>query len=158
MSFIIRKATKNDYLEVNALMSELHSLHVDGRPDIYVKVDSPLVKDYYNILLESGLYEVFVLEEDESILVGYTILEIKESSSRMEFVEKKFVYMNDLCIKKEYRGNGLGKILFNVAVEFAKKVNGETLELGVWNFNESAIKFYKHMGMSVRNIRMELKL
>ncbi|WP_061996613.1 GNAT family N-acetyltransferase [Clostridium sp. ATCC 25772] len=158
MSFIIRKATKNDYLEVNALMSELHGLHVDGRPDIYVKVDSPLVKDYYNILLESGLYEVFVLEEDESILVGYTILEIKESSSRMEFVEKKFAYMNDLCIKKEYRGNGLGKILFNVAVEFAKKVNGETLELGVWNFNESAIKFYKHMGMSVRNIRMELKL
>lgn len=37
-----------------------------------------------------------------------------------------------------------------------KKV--DSIQLSVWNFNKDAIEFYKSMGMTVRNIKMELEV
>ncbi|MEC0789915.1 GNAT family N-acetyltransferase, partial [Bacillus haynesii] len=42
--------------------------------------------------------------------------------------------------------HGLGKYLFNKAVEIAKERNKKKIWLGVWEKNENAIAFYKKMG------------
>lgn len=154
---IIRQGKREDYEYVAMIVKELHSFHVKGRPDIYKDSDVPLNKDYYNMLIESGLHQVFVLEKSNNI-IGYCIIEIKETPTREGLVTKKFVFINDLCIKNNYKGNGYGRLLFKEVRHYAKSVGGETLELGVWNFNKEAIEFYKHMGMNIRNIRMELKV
>ncbi|MGL4850574.1 MAG: GNAT family N-acetyltransferase, partial [Clostridium sp.] len=53
---------------------------------------------------------------------------------------------------------GLGKMLFNHIIEDAKKNESDLIQLVVWDFNKDAIKFYKALGMTNRNIRMELQL
>lgn len=36
-----------------------------------------------------------------------------------------------------------------------KKENIDAIELNVWAFNESAIKFYETLGMSAKNMKLE---
>ncbi|WP_317907031.1 GNAT family N-acetyltransferase, partial [Bacillus subtilis] len=51
-----------------------------------------------------------------------------------------------IYIKNEFQKHGLGKYLFNKAMEIAKELNKKKIWLGVWEKNENAIVFYKKMG------------
>ena len=53
---------------------------------------------------------------------------------------------------------GIGTLLYNETVRLAKERGADTLMLTVWAFNESAMRFYKGLGMTERNINMEMKL
>ena len=39
--------------------------------------------------------------------------------------------------------------------EKASEENVDAIELNLWGFNESAIKFYESLGMSVKNMKLE---
>lgn len=76
--------------------------------------------------------------------------------NNMELLKDKyFAYIDEICIKEGFRRRGFGKILFNKIYEMVKSNGAESLELGVWGFNKSAIEFYKSMGMVEKTIRME---
>lgn len=48
---VIRDFEIDDFLDVNQLMSEVHKLHIDNRPDIYKKTAVVMPKeDFINIL------------------------------------------------------------------------------------------------------------
>ena len=53
---------------------------------------------------------------------------------------------------------GIGTLLYNETVRLAKERGANTLMLTVWAFNENALRFYKDLGMTERNINMEMKL
>ena len=53
---------------------------------------------------------------------------------------------------------GIGTLLYNETVRLAKERGADTLMLTVWAFNENALRFYKDLGMTERNINMEMKL
>ena len=53
---------------------------------------------------------------------------------------------------------GIGTLLYNETVRLARERGADTLMLTVWAFNENALRFYKHLGMTERNINMEMKL
>lgn len=67
-------------------------------------------------------------------------------------VNKKVAYMDDLCIDKRFRGQGIGKKLFNFAVDIAKEKGAKRLDLMVWSFNKNAINFYSELGMKPSKI------
>lgn len=68
-----------------------------------------------------------------------------------------FAYMDEICIKESNRRQGLGRMLFDYSYDLVKSNGAESLELGVWSFNENAIGFYRAIGMVEKNIRMEKK-
>lgn len=51
-----------------------------------------------------------------------------------------------IYILKKYQGLGLGKALLNLAHEEAKRLDKKSIWLGVWEFNNKAISFYKKKG------------
>lgn len=53
---------------------------------------------------------------------------------------------------------GIGSLLFNHIVEYARLKEASSIQLLVWEFNRDAINFYESMGMSTRNRRMEIIL
>nr|WP_284698154.1 GNAT family N-acetyltransferase [Thermoanaerobacterium thermosaccharolyticum] len=73
-------------------------------------------------------------------------------------IERKFVYIDDLCVSSTHRRKGVGRKLFRHIVDYVKKSGYDTLELTVWEFNSDAIKFYESLGMTTKNRRMELKI
>lgn len=158
MNLKIREANNNDYVEVFNLALEVYKLHLKGRPDVYLEIDNPLTKEYFSDLLNSNTSKIFVVENiDNKKLTAYSILQIITTKNPI-YIPKTFIYIDDFCVGSNFKRNGIGKMMFNHLVTYAKSKKVDSLQLNVWEFNKAAIKFYEAMGMSTRNRRMELNL
>lgn len=152
----MREATKSDYEVVHQIQKQVHEIHTKERPDHYKMADTTLDREYFNSLIDGENTKVFLMEEDQPI--AYTIITIKNTKERPILVPKKVVYMDDFGVESKYRGKGLEKMFFEKILEFAKNMEADSLELGVWEFNENAIKFYESMNLKAKMRRMEIDL
>lgn len=159
MNLRVREATENDYIDISNLVREVHKLHVKNRPDIYLEVDNPLLKDRFEDLLNSNNAKLFVVEDIyNNELIAYSIVQIMHQRNIQLLVPYKFVYIDDFCVKPNHQKTGIGKLLFNHIVDYAKSEGASSIQLTVSEFNKNAIKFYETLGMSTRNRKMELNL
>jgi len=159
MDFKVREAVANDYIEINNLVVEVHNLHVKNRADVYIDVDTPLMREHFDDLLTATDTKLFVVEDTSNKdLVAYSILKIMTPRSIQIIVSSRFAYIDDFCVKSNHQKNGIGRFLFQHIVDYSKTEGASSLQLVVWEFNKDAIKFYETLGMSTRNRRMELKL
>ena len=62
------------------------------------------------------------------------------------FKGKPGIYIEDIYVKPQYRGKGIGKALFNNLNELAKQRNCGRVEWVVLNWNKQAINFYEKIG------------
>jgi GNAT superfamily N-acetyltransferase len=62
------------------------------------------------------------------------------------FLGQAGIYLEDLFVKPEFRGQGFGKELLAYLARLAKERNCGRLEWWVLDWNESAIKFYQSLG------------
>ena len=67
----------------------------------------------------------------------------------------KTLYIDDLCVDENSRGQNIGKNLYNHVIAFAKENECYNVTLNVWSCNESAIKFYEKCGLRPQKIGME---
>lgn len=159
MNLKIRESIENDYIDISNLVREVHKLHVKNRSDIYLEVDNPLMKDRFEDLLNSNTTKLFVVEDIyNNELIGYSIVQIMYQRNIQLLVPSKFVYIDDFCVKSNHQKTGIGKLLFNHIVDYAKLEGVSSIQLTVSEFNKNAIKFYETLGMSTRNRKMELNL
>ncbi|MEC3607405.1 GNAT family N-acetyltransferase [Bacillus glycinifermentans] len=77
-------------------------------------------------------------------VAGYLKVNINDAQS--EEMGDESLEIERIYIKNNFQKHGLGKYLFNKAVEIAKERNKKKVWLGVWEKNENAIAFYKKMG------------
>ncbi|MBS5306584.1 MAG: GNAT family N-acetyltransferase [Clostridium sp.] len=152
----MRHAKLDDYKYISNISKELHIFHVKNRPDIYKEVNKTIYKSYFKELLNDENIEIIVIAKDKKI-VGYAMIRYIEIKSMDLLNDKFFAYIDEICIKESDRGQGLGRMLFDYSYDLVKSNGAESLELGVWSFNEGAIGFYRAMGMVEKNIRMEKK-
>ena len=150
----IRDMKLEDYDAVDTLMQQLHKIHVNGRPDLYVEMEHPYSKEE----LTEKIYnkEVIALAaEEENRIVGLCIVVIKHRSG---MVNMKTAYVDDLVVDQSYQRRGIAKSLFQKAEERAKALGAERMDLTVWSFNENALKFYQSIGMVPQRYILEKPL
>ena len=61
----------------------------------------------------------------------------------------KSLYMDDLYVRPNFRGSGVGTMLINGIIAFAKVENCRKLRWQVSEWNQPAIDFYKSLGATV---------
>ena len=150
----IRDMKLEDYDAVDTLMQQLHKIHVNGRPDLYVEMEHPYSKEE----LTEKIYnkEVIALAaEEENRIVGLCIVVIKHRSG---MVNMKTAYVDDLVVDQSYQRRGIARSLFQEAEERAKALGAERMDLTVWSFNENALKFYESIGMVPQRYILEKPL
>lgn len=150
----IRDMKLEDYDAVDTLMQQLHKIHVNGRPDLYVEMEHPYSKEE----LTEKIYnkEVITLAaEEEDRIVGLCIVVIKHRSG---MVNMKTAYVDDLVVDQSYQRRGIAKSLFQKAEERAEALGAERMDLTVWSFNENALKFYESIGMVPQRYILEKPL
>lgn len=86
---------------------------------------------------------IFVAENNHNKLVGY-LLVIGGNAKR-----NKHVAYIVVGILRDYRGQGLGKRLFEELVQWSKEHGIHRLELTVVTLNEAALSLYKKMGFEI---------
>ena len=74
------------------------------------------------------------------------------------YIDFDCFYLDDICVLKAFRKNGIGRMLFNCCKTLAGEKRCKMVELGVWAFNTEALAFYKSCGMTDRIRRMEYRL
>ena len=62
------------------------------------------------------------------------------------FLGRPGIYLEDLYVKPEFRGQGIGQKLLAYLARLAKERNCGRLEWWVLDWNETAINFYKSIG------------
>lgn len=62
------------------------------------------------------------------------------------FLAKPGIYLEDLFVKPEFRGNGIGKGLLVRLAQIAEERGCGRIEWSVLNWNEPAIGFYRGLG------------
>jgi GNAT superfamily N-acetyltransferase len=62
------------------------------------------------------------------------------------FVGKPGIFVEDIFVKSEFRGRGLGKIFFSFLAKIAVERNCGHLEWSCLDWNKPSIEFYKKQG------------
>lgn len=62
------------------------------------------------------------------------------------FVGKPGIYLEDLYVKPEMRGKGIGKIIISYLAKLCVERNCGRLEWACLDWNKPSIEFYKRMG------------
>jgi GNAT superfamily N-acetyltransferase len=62
------------------------------------------------------------------------------------FLGRRGLYLEDLYVKPEARGRGMGRAMLVYLAHLARERNCGRLEWAVLNWNEPAIKFYQRLG------------
>ena len=150
----IRNMILDDYKEVDRLMAQVHKIHVNGRPDLYIDVEHIYSFEQFKEMVENEDMITILAEEEENIL-GICFVSMRAKTG---MVKRRTAYMEDLCVDERYRGKGIGKDLFLYAKKMAVNMGAERLDLMVWEFNEDARKFYEKIGMKPQRYIYETML
>lgn len=129
---IIRKAVKED---CKRLMELIHELAVyEKAPD---EVTVSLAHFEESGFSENPVWWAFVAEAD-GIVQGFGLYYI-----RYRTWKGQYMFLEDFIVAEEFRGKGIGKLLFDRLIEEAKERRFKGMVWQVFDWNEPAINFYK---------------
>ena len=131
-SFLIRKGTKQDLSSVLDLIHELALF--EKAPEQVTNSVNDMEEDGFG---KNPVFNFYVAELNNKI-IGIAVYFIKYSTWK-----GKGLYLDDLFVTEKFRGKGIGKKLFDIIIEEAKKINAKQLHWQVLDWNTPAIDFYK---------------
>lgn len=143
-----------DFEKVNVLAKQVHELHVNWRPDLFLSVDEVISKEYFEEMIQTR--QIFVAKMQDEI-VGYITFNIKEkSNTSMRY--RRQLQIEAICVDEKNRGKGIGTELLKHIKEFGKENNCTDLYLTVNKENENAIKAYEEFGFEVKSIAYSMQI
>lgn len=157
MNLNIRRAKTGDNILIRPLQDEIAALHHEGRPDLFKTQARWYNDDVFEKMLSDPKQYIFIAELDGEV-TGYAFAVLREIRGHSTYIDFNSLYIDDICVAKEHRRKGIGKLLFEQLEKIAKAHNCHDIELGVYAFNSSALAFYSGLGMKVRTLRMEKRL
>ena len=149
---VIRCAEATDYDGVEAIMKEIQQFHIDWRPDIYKSADTVYPRDYFERLVAEK--RLLVAEMDGAV-VGLLSFMYRHIESDKQ-VTRDVIFVDNLAVKTEYCGRGIGTQLLNQMKEKVTVEHLDGLELQVNARNIATRKMYEKFGFTEKSINLEL--
>ena len=153
----IRQANKNDITQMVPLLDEVSKLHIEKRPDVFKIKSHEEIKSNLEEMIQDES-NIILIAEDKQVAVGVIICKVREINDHTNLKNIKVLWINEICVKQEYRRNGIGRSLIEKAKEIAKANNCLRLELNCWELNEEAMKFYENQGLTTQRRVMEINI
>lgn len=150
----IRIAGSADIAAINIIARQVHDLHVELRPDIYVCQEEVITEEFFREVSEKGT--VLVGELDGTI-ISYAVCFIREWNNPVQ-TKRKVMFVDAVGCDKKYRRCGIGTQMMEYIMDYARKENCDRLELQVMAANEVALEFYGNLKMKTKAKIMELDL
>lgn len=155
----IRMAEEKDFDRIIELLIDIADIHMKGRPDIFVgDGGSKYSKDQLAEMIANPDKPVFVAVDDSDCVAGYAMCIVKRWRNHSVIRDYDCLYIDDLCVDSNLRGQNIGGLLFEYITEYGRSNGFYNIELNVWEFNEGARKFYEKHGMKTQRRNMEIVL
>ena len=149
----IRYACKDDIPGILELLAQICKLHHDARPDLF-RLGRKFNYAQVEEMLQDPNKPTLVAVENGNVQ-GYAICMYKELKDHPTLVDRKVMYLDDLCVDDKCRGKGIGTALYDYVLKLARETDCVNVELNVWAFNTSAVRFYEKCGMRPQRVIME---
>ena len=154
---MIRRAVKQDIPRLDELLYQVQRIHAEGRPDIFKLGRKTYTDGELEEILADDSRPVYVNERDGKVL-GYAFCIVQETKENGQLHARKTLYLDDLCVDAEARGQHVGSELYRYVVQTAKEKGFHSVTLNVWSLNGEAGLFYERMGMKPMKTMMETVL
>jgi len=152
---IIRKAKNSDLEGIKSLLLQVLTVHHKGRPDIF-KADCRKYTDEQILeIIADEKTPVLIAADEKDRVMGYAFCIFQQHIGSNILTDIKTLYIDDLCVDENIRGQHIGSSLYNAVLDFARENGCYNVTLNVWSCNESAMKFYEKMGLVPQKIGME---
>lgn len=156
---MIRRAEKRDIPGLLRLLTQVAQVHHDGRPDLFKSPATKFSAEDLESLLDEGAWTIFVLTgDDDGRVLGHCFCEVLRHEGNRALTDIATLHIHDLVVDEEVRGQGLGALLYDHALAYARELGCHNLTLNVWTCNPAAVRFYERMGLRPQKIGMETVL
>jgi GNAT superfamily N-acetyltransferase len=135
----IRKAVASDCARMMELIRELATF--ERAPDEVTVTLDHFIKTGFG---ENPVWKALVAVTRDEKIVGISLYYMRYSTWK-----GLRLYLEDLIVTSEFRGKGIGKLLFDATVQEANDLGVSGMMWQVLDWNEPAINFYKKYGVDV---------
>ena len=151
----IRRANEKDIPRIIDLLGQVLEIHAEIRPDIFIPGTTKYTDAELSEMLKDDLKPIYVTVDENDFCVGYAFCQIREQPFSNNMVQFKSLFIDDLCVDKNTRGQHIGEKLFEHVKSEAKRLGCYEVTLNVWAGNSSAEKFYEKMGLKTKERQLE---
>lgn len=151
----IRQALPTDIPGLNNLLHQVLMVHHNGRPDLFKEGVTKYTDNQLIEMIENKQNPIFVAVDENEDVLGYCFCIHQQHLNNNILTDIKTLYIDDLCVDENCRGQHIGSKLYQYVVNWAKEHNYYNITLNVWALNDSAMKFYEKCGLIPQKIGME---
>lgn len=154
----IRRAQLQDMDGINKLLHQVLMVHHNGRPDIFKANVKKYTDEELAHIIADDTKPIFVAVDANNKVLGYAFCIFQQHINNNILTDVRTLYIDDLCVDENKRGQHIGKLLYEYVVGYAQKENFYNLTLNVWSCNPTAMKFYESCGLKPQKVGMEMIL
>ena len=151
----VRRAQEKDISRILELLVQVNMVHHKGRPDLFhgpaTKYNAQELKE----ILSDDRTPVFVCEDEEGHVMGHGFCIHQETEGSALLVDRKTLYIDDICVGETFRGRGVGAAIYRHIAAYAREKGCYNITLNVWECNPGARSFYEAMGLLPQKTCME---
>ena len=151
----IKRADSRHLSGLNSLLLQVLTVHHNGRPDLFKGNTRKYTDEQLIEMLKDDSKPIFVAVDENEKVLGYAFCRFIQHLNDNILTDIKTLYIDDLCVDENCRGQHVGKSLYDFVLDFAKKSGCYNVTLNVWTLNEGARKFYEKCGLVPQKIGME---
>ena len=148
-------AQNKDIPQINELLRQVCLVHHIGRPDLFKFGARKYTDEQLIEIINDPQRPILVATDDTDTVVGYAFCIFQQHIGNNILTDIKTLYLDDLCVDENLRGQHIGRTLYDAVVDFARENSCYNLTLNVWSCNESAMKFYESCGLVPQKIGLE---
>ena len=153
MDFLVREAHREDYEQLDGLFADLDVVHRQALPAIFQEAGRPARSKKYIFDIITNENAALFIAECNGQIVGFIQLLIKETPNIPIMVPRRYVVIDDLLVKENFRRFGVAKSLVTRVHEWALANDISQVELNVWEFNKIAVTFYEKIGYHIQKLK-----
>ena len=154
----IRVANSADLSGVERLLFQVAAIHEAGRPDIFKSNTKKYTAEELQVIFENPMTPVYLAVDDNDEVLGYAFCILRETKGNKLLCDRRELYIDDLCVDETCRGRHIGSALYHFVKDEAKRLACNAVTLNVWCLNDSAMAFYRALGMEPLKVVMEDRL
>ena len=150
----IRFACEKDIPGMIALLKQVGQVHHEIRPDLFRAGAQKYDEAALSALLADKNRPILIADVEDAV-AGYAFCILQVTENDPVLCDRKVLYIDDLCVEENLRGQGIATALYEKVLEYARQLGCQAVTLNVWCGNDSAMKFYEKSGFKPQKIGME---
>ncbi len=145
----IRLAEVGDIGRLGDLLIQVCNVHAEGRPDIFIADHRKYSNDELRLLITQFPQSPILVATtgEDNFVAGYAFCQIQDTPATDNTHARRTLYLDDLCVDADYRGQHIGQRLYEAVRQLAIEKGCNAVTLNVWACNPKAQVFYEHMGL-----------